>query len=416
MKKSCDVLVVGGGVIGLFCAYYLLMAGRRVTIIEQNEVGTGASHGNCGIIATSDLPPLCGPGVISNTLGRIFRRTSPLYLKPELNLSRLLWLLNFARKCAPTHFQHAVAARERLLVTSRKLFDTVLSEEPLDCDWDERGLLFVVSNEAAMQRYAPVADLLRSYGLTAEPYVGRSLYNLEPAMHENVYGGWLHTADAHLRPDRLMSALKALLTVKDVEIIENCRLQGLSSARQGGMAAATSCGTLTARDIVIAAGAYTGKLLKPLGINLPIQPGKGYSITMNRPLICPTIPTIFMEESVVATSWPSGYRLGGTMEFSGFNTEVISERMRNLRRVAHKYLKTPVGDTLVEEWVGLRPMVYDDLPIIDRTPGHNNLFVASGHGMIGLSTATATGKLLAELVTGQTPFIDPTPFGIRRFE
>lgn len=415
MKRSYDVLVVGGGVIGLFCAYYLLKAGRRVTIIEQNEVGTGASHGNCGIIATSDLPPICGPGVISNALGRIFRRTSPFYLKPEINLSRLLWLLNFARKCAPTHFQHAVAARERLLVTSRKLFDTVLSEEPLDCDWEERGLLFVVSSEAAMQRYAPVADLLRSYGLTAEPYVGRSLYNLEPAMHEDVYGGWFHTADAHLRPDRLMSALKALLTVKDVEIIENCQLQGLSSARQGGMAAATSCGTLTARDIVIAAGAYTGKLLKPLGINLPIQPGKGYSITMNRPQICPTIPTIFMEESVVATPWPSGYRLGGTMEFSGFNSEVISERMRNLRRVAHQYLKTPEGDTLVEEWVGLRPMVYDDLPIIDRTPGHNNLFVASGHGMIGLSTATATGKLLAELVTGQTPFIDPTPFGIRRF-
>jgi D-amino-acid dehydrogenase len=166
---------------------------------------------------------------------------------------------------------------------------------------------------------------------------------------------------------------------------------------------------------VLSTGAWTPQLTGQLKLDLPVQPGKGYSLTMRRPETCPQMPCYFYERSVVATPWKSGFRLGGTMEFSGFNSNIFARRIQNLTSAAAEYLKGPLGNPVMEEWVGMRPMVYDDLPIIDRAPNHHNLVVATGHGMSGISMATSTGKLVAEMVSRRKPHIDPTPFGIRRF-
>jgi D-amino-acid dehydrogenase len=174
-------------------------------------------------------------------------------------------------------------------------------------------------------------------------------------------------------------------------------------------------GVYTADAYVLATGAWTPQLTRQLKLDLPVQPGKGYSLTMPRPETCPQMPCYFNERSVVATPWKSGFRLGGTMEFSGFNSEIFARRIQNLTAAAAQYLKTPLGNPVMEEWVGMRPMVYDDLPIIDRAPEHHNLVVATGHGMSGISMATSTGKLVAEMVTGRKPHIDLTAFSIRRF-
>jgi D-amino-acid dehydrogenase len=146
-----------------------------------------------------------------------------------------------------------------------------------------------------------------------------------------------------------------------------------------------------------------------------MQPGKGFSITMDRPAVCPQIPCYLYERRVVATSWPSGFRLGGTMQFAGFDTQLSASRIRKLKAAAREYLKVPVGQAVVEEWAGLRPMTYDDLPVIDRAGRFQNLFVATGHGMLGVTTAPATGKLVAELICGRLPHIDPAPFRLGRF-
>jgi D-amino-acid dehydrogenase len=152
-----------------------------------------------------------------------------------------------------------------------------------------------------------------------------------------------------------------------------------------------------------------------LGVRLPIQPGKGYSITMGRPALCPQIPCYLHERRVVATPWPSGYRLGGTMEFSGFDTELDRPRLDALTSAAGEYLRQPLGRPVIEEWAGLRPMTFDDLPVIGRVPGLANLMLATGHGMLGVTTAPATGKLAAELICGEPPHIDPSPFRLERF-
>ncbi len=415
MNIHSDVLVIGGGIIGTACAYYLMKEGKRVRIIEQNKPGVGASYGNCGLIVTSHLLPLCAPGVIRHEFKRMLRRTSPLYVKPSLDFDRLLWFLNFARKCNHEHLKHAIQARERILHHSDQLFNTLIREEKIECERQTAGVLMVFKSEGEMRKYARTNEYLKPYGLDAKHYLAGELVKLEPALREDVYGAWYHPKESHLRPDALLREWQKLLIRDGATIEEEYELQNFIVEGGHVTKVLTTKGEFTADHYVLAAGAWSPQITRQLNFKLPVQAGKGYSITMARPSICPQIPCFFYEKSVVATPWKSGYRLCGTMEFSGFNSRLVPERLQNLKTVAREYLRDPVGDPVREEWVGMRPMTYDDLPVIDYAPRHRNLVLATGHGMTGISMATSTGKLVAEIITGRTPHLDPKPFRIERF-
>lgn len=415
MQKHSDVLVVGGGVIGLACAYYLAKAGQKVRVLEQEAIGAGASRGNCGLIFTSHLVPLCAPGTIRHEILRWLQRRSSLYIRLALDKKRFMWLLNFARKCNRDHLIHAIKVREKILTHSRKLYAILFNEEQIECDWEEKGVLMIFKSRSAMQQYGKTNAFLKPYGYDAVSMSAEELYRLEPALRRGLYGAWYHKTDGHLRPDKLMPAWQRILATQGVAIEENCRLEALMAENRQIRCARTADGSYTADTYVLATGAWTPQLTQQLTLNLPVQPGKGYSLTMTRPAACPHIPCYFYETSVVATPWRSGFRLGGTMEFSGLNSDILARRIQNLTSAASQYLKGPIGDAVMEEWAGMRPMVYDDLPIIGRAPNHHNLVVATGHGMSGISMATSTGKLVAEIVTGRKPHIDPTAFSIRRF-
>ena len=415
MEKHSDVLVIGGGIIGLACAYYLAKVGLKVRLLEQDTIAAGASHGNCGLIVTSHLIPLCAPGAIRHEAQRWLQGRSPLYIKLSPDKQRFLWLLKFARKCNRSHLMHAIKAREQILTHSRALFANLFHDEKIECDWAEKGVLMIFKSRSAMQTYGKTNAFLKPYGHDAVAVTGDELYRLETALRKDMYGAWYHKTDAHLRPDKLMQAWQRVLTAQGVAVEENCRLESLIAGEGHIQEAQTDSGSYTADTYVLATGAWAPQLTRQLKLDLPVQPGKGYSLTMTRPATCPQLPCYFHERSVVATPWESGFRLGGTMEFSGFNSDVLSRRIQNLRTAAAEYLKTPLTDPVMEEWVGMRPMVYDDLPIIDRAPDHHNLVVATGHGMSGISMATSTGKLVAEMVTGRRPHIDPAAFGIQRF-
>jgi D-amino-acid dehydrogenase len=417
MEKHSDVLVIGGGIIGLACAYYLAKAGKNVRLLEQDAIGadSAASYGNCGLVFISHLVPLCAPGTIRHEMTRRLQGGSPLYIKLAPDVKRFKWLLNFARKCNTKHMAYAIKARGNILQNSMELLVKLFKEEHLECDWEENGVLMVFKSRSEMQKYGKNNDLMKPYGLDAVSLVGDELFDLEPALHRDVYGAWFHKKDSHLRPDKLLSAWQQVLLKMGVAIEENCRLEELVAESRKIHHAETTGGIYTAGEYVLATGAWTPQLTDRLKLSLPVEPGKGYSLTMARPAVCPAIPCYFSEPSVVATPWKGGFRLGGTMEFSGFNTDILARRVQNLITGANEYLKEPVGKPVMEEWVGMRPMVYDDLPIIDRAPNHANLVVATGHGMQGISMATSTGKLVMEIITGRRPHIDPTAFGIRRF-
>ena len=212
-----------------------------------------------------------------------------------------------------------------------------------------------------------------------------------------------------------MREWKNKLARSGVQFEENCVFQRFEPKRNRSVILQTNRGDFAASACIIAAGAWTPQLTRGLPIRLPMQPGKGYSITTGSRAGCPQIPCIFEERSVVATPFRDGCRLGGTMEFSGCNTNLVKKRLQNLAEAAGEYLKEPPADPVIEEWAGLRPMMYDDLPVIDRLPDQSNIYVATGHGMMGVSLAPATGRIIADLVAGRRPQIDISPFGLQRF-
>ena len=414
-SNHSDILVVGGGVIGLACAYYLARSGRSVRIIEQESMGAGASHGNCGLIFVSDLPPLCVPGAIRHELIRTLRGISPLVIKPRPDLSLAFWLLRFAANCNPRHLTHAIKARDAILRVSGKLFTDLFSDEDLPCDFDQRGVLMAFTDPASMQGYAKTNRLLESFGLAATFHDRKEIRQIEPALNDRVCGGWYHRADSHLRPELLMAAWTRAAREHGVMIDEGCRLERFDTQNNIVNGARTSKGRFTADQFILAAGAWTPVIGRQLNLRIPVQAGKGYSITMDRPAVCPQIPCYLYERNVVVTPWRSGYRLGGTMEFSGFDHHLNEGRLNNLETSAALYLQTPVGRRVTERWTGLRPMSVDDLPIIGHAPNLGNLYVATGHGMLGLSTATGTGRLVADMILGRKPMFDPAPFSMGRF-
>jgi D-amino-acid dehydrogenase len=409
------VVIVGAGVIGACSAYYLAKAGFRITLLDRGKLGAACSHANCGYICPSHVLPLAVPGAVWSTLKTLFQRNSPLKVRPGIVLWNLGWFLGFARRCNRRDMLAAGHAIQALLNSSRTLFDDLIRQEKLNCEWETKGLLFVFQTPRAFEHYAHTDELLRrEFAMPAKRFNSKELEALEPALKPGMAGGYLYESDGHLRPDRLMSELHRVLLEQGVEVREGSEVIGF--VRENGKAAAvrTKNGDIKADHFVIATGAWTPLFNRELGCRIPIQPGKGYSMTMPRPAVCPTYPLIFEEHRVAVTPFASGYRLGSTMEFAGYDYTLNRSRLSILTDAAKLYLKDPLAEPVQEEWWGWRPMTYDGLPIIDRSPAMSNVLIAAGHNMLGLSMATATGKLVSELLGAGPPHIDPTPYQVRR--
>jgi D-amino-acid dehydrogenase len=409
-------VVIGGGVIGAACAHFLSRSGWRVTIIERREFGGGCSAGNCGLVCPSHVLPLAEPGAVGLALRSLFRRDSPFRIKPRLDPALWSWLLRFARRCNARDMLESGRGIQPLLESSLGLYRELVERESLDAEWERRGLLFVYESPALMDAYAATDRLLReSFHCPATRYDGEAVAELEPALKPGLAGGWYYEDDAHLRPDRLLRSWRGVLEAGGVEVREHCAFEGFRPGSGRAQAAVTGQGEVAADAFVVAAGAWTPLLNRQLGCDIPIQPGKGYSLTMPRPSPCPTIPLIFPETRVVATPFRSGYRLGSTMEFAGYDATIDPRRLRLLKDGARSYLRAPYCEPIEQPWYGWRPMTYDGLPIIDRSPILENAWIAAGHNMLGLSMAPATGKLVAELLGGDRPHLDPAPYRVGRF-
>jgi D-amino-acid dehydrogenase len=411
-----DVLILGAGVIGLACAHYLLKAGRGVTVIDQGAIGSGASHGNCGTITPSHAPPLAVPGTVKKALRWMLTRDAPLYVKPRLDFELLGWLLRFAHRCNAADAQRATRQRSAILNASRQWLAELIDGEKLACEFEQRGTLYAYRSEAAIEHDEEHVRALADVGIATRHLGGAEVRLREPALRDEVIGGLLHPGDAQLRPDRLVAELARRVREQGGVIVENCRIDGFARAKGRIAHVATTQGEFTADEIVMALGAWSPLLAHRLDLRLPIQPGKGYSITFTRPALCPTTPLVLRERSVCVTAWDSGFRLGSTMEFSGYDASLNRVRLDALKRGAAEYLREPLGAEVTEEWFGWRPMTYDDLPILGRAPGIANLMLATGHGMLGVTMSAATGVLISELVCGKSPSLDPTPYRPERLD
>jgi D-amino-acid dehydrogenase len=415
--RDVDVLVVGAGVTGLATALALLRDGRGVTVVDAARVGGGASHGNCGTLTPSHAPPLAAPGTIGRALRWMLAPDAPLYIAPRYDPALWRWLAGFALRCNRRDWAASTRAKSALLNDSRARIASWIRIHGLDCEFSEQGEDYVFHDARALEHELRDLPMLREFGIESEVIDGPAYEAQEPALKPGVVGAIRFPGDAALRPDRYVAELARVVRAMGGRNLESCPLQALEAGADG-VRATTAHGALRARDAVVAAGAWSPLLARAIGLpwlRAAIQPGKGYSITYDRPATVPRRPLVLFERSVCVTAWDSGFRLGSTMEFSGYDTRLNRRRLDALERGAAEYLREPVGPVRREDWFGWRPMIWDDLPLIGPVPGRRGAWVATGHGMLGVSMSMATAALLGDLMLGREPIVDPHPYRPQRF-
>lgn len=415
-SNQADVIVVGAGVIGIACAHYLNKAGLRVTVIDQSSIASACSHGNCGYICPSHVLPLTEPGAVGMAIKSLFNPSAPFRVKPRLSPALWNWMWQFAKRCNHQQVLTAGAHLKAILDSSMSEYQKLVPEESLDCEWKQNGLLYVLQTERGMRSFAETDKLLSEhFGVPARRIDGAELPTFDPALKPGLAGAYHYEHDTSVRPDLLNASWSQRLKSRGVTFIENCQLQKIRKSSGRVTQLETSLGLMQADRVVFAIGAWSPRIASELECPIPIEQGKGYSVTMSRPNPSPKYPMLFPEHRVGVSPFDKGYRLGSMMEFAGFDTSIPESRIQQLRDSAKPYLITPCGDGPVQTWYGWRPMTWDSLPIIGPVPRLQNAFLATGHNMLGMSLATATGRLIVELMQGQTPHIDPAPFSPQRF-
>ena len=388
----------------------------QVTVIDRGTIAGGCSHANCGYICPSHVLPLTEPGAIRTAIKSLFAPNSPFRVKPRFSPALWYWMWQFARRCNHRQMLAAGAHLKAILDSSMVEYRQLIADEALDCDWQQNGLLYVLQTDRGLREFAETDRLLTDhFGVSAKRIEGSDLPSFDPALVSGLAGAYHYEGDASVRPDLLNSQWSQRLQARGVTFIEHCELRHIATAAGKVTHLQTLRGDMQTERVVFATGAWSTQWSHELQCHVPIQPGKGYSVTTARPEPCPKYPMLFPEHRVGVSPFANGYRLGSIMEFAGYDTSIPQRRIAQLHDSARYYLISPIGPGSQQTWYGWRPMTWDSLPIIGRVPRLTNAYLATGHNMLGLSLAAATGKLIAEMIQEQTPHLDPTPYSPGRF-
>lgn len=411
------MVILGGGVIGMCSAYYALRRGFEVTVIEREQPGgDNCSMGNAGMIVPSHFIPLAAPGMISKGLRWMFNPESPFYVRPRVNLALARWGWLFYRHSTAKHVEQSVELLRDLNLESRRLF-TELSEDE-DFGLEKRGMLMLCKTAKGLDEEAEVAAAAREIGLEAEVVDAAGAARLDPAITMDVAGAVYFPQDCHLDPARFMAALRRRVIAMGGQVSSGVEIDGIES-KNGKVTALVSAkdGRFEGDEFVVAGGSWTPVLLEHAGLKLPLQAGKGYSLTLPSPPELPRVCSIFVEAKVAITPMGGSLRFAGTMEVGGLDLSVNPARVRGIVKSVQSYFpKFSEADFEgIKPWAGLRPVSPDGVPYVGKLPHLQNLTVASGHAMMGLSLGPVTGNLVADLIAGEKPFRPINQMAVARF-
>ncbi|HEX8085563.1 MAG TPA: FAD-dependent oxidoreductase [Solirubrobacteraceae bacterium] len=411
------VAVVGGGVIGLAAAWSLARRGAEVTVVERERCGAGASAGNAGWVTPGLSAPIPAPGVMRQAARWMLDADSPLLVRPRASLDFLRWSARFARSCRAGAHRAGTAATLALARETTSLFD-LLAEEGVEFEMHEDGLLYLVRDERHLDEWLAAYALLEELGFDGEitPLDRAGVAAVEPAAGEAVVAGLLAGRERHVRPETLTAGLMADLRRRGVAIEEGVEVRGLGPTGDGGWLVYASGGALDADRVVVAAGVWSSELLRGCGVRVPLEAAKGYSVTARGPDPLPRRPLYLTEAKVGASPYADGtLRIAGTLELAGIDLDLNGRRVDAVARNARDYLRDWRPEGARRDWCGLRPLAPDGLPVVgEARPG---LFVATGHAMLGVTLAPATGEALAGPVLGEEELAPAlAPLGPARFD
>ena len=414
MSAPSSAVVVGGGVAGLCSAYYLRKRGVEVTLLESNRVGSGASWGNGGWICPAQAGPLAEPGLTWYGIRSLLDPSSALYFQRRKLPQLAPWLLRFWTYCNKRDHERGVEALAQL---GRGVFDLIeeMRADGIEFDLYKQGMLIAARD--AEQARAELAKLepMRAYGydLPEDVLSGEELRAVEPALSEQVGGAALVTQHWHVRPDSFTAGIATKLRAMGVTIVEGAEVNDFSVSAGKVRAVRSAAGDHEADAFLLAAGAWTNSLSAMVGVEFPMEGGKGYSFFVE-PSIVPSHSILLADVHVGCTPLGEQMRIGGTMEFSGLNTRLDNRRIADIAKGARACFQPWKTEELSERWAGMRPITPDGLPVLDSAPDLPNLFLATGYAMQGVTLANPAGEAMAELITtGRKPAL-LEPFAIER--
>jgi D-amino-acid dehydrogenase len=370
------------------------------------------------MIVPSHFVPLAAPGMVSLGLRMMWNPESPFYLKPRLDPALMRWMWLFMKSSTRKHVDRAAPLLRDLHMLSRKAFVEFSKEHAGSLGLVENGLMMLCKEAHTWQEERIAADKARDLGVPADVLTPEEASKLEPGVRMNIAGAVYYPKDCHLSPQRFMAALTDWLQAQGATFRWNCEVTGWKLSAHGLDAVTTSQGEFTADEFVIAGGAWSPAIAKSLGLDLPMQAGKGYSLTLPAPRRLPSICSILTEARVAVTPMGKTLRFGGTMEIAGLNTEVNPGRVRGIVNSVPRYLPDFQVDDFsgVQPWCGLRPCSPDGLPYVGRSRRHKNLLIATGHAMMGLSLGPVTGMQVSDLISNLTPCLPMELLDPNRFE
>jgi D-amino-acid dehydrogenase len=403
--RNQSVAMIGGGVIGLCSAYYALKRGFAVTVIERETAGgDNCSTGNAGMIVPSHFIPLAAPGMIAKGLRWMLSPKSPFFVRPRLDPALARWGWLFYRHSTPRHVAACRGLLRDLNLESRRLFAELSENE--DFGLVRRGLLMLCNTAKGLHEEAEVAAMAREIGLGAEVLDASATARLDPGVTMTVAGSVHFAQDCHLDPQRFLSSMRRRVIELGGVIETGVDIDRLETSR-GKVIAITGMGRRFEADrFVVAGGSWSARLLRSAGLRLPLQAGKGYSLTLPTPPELPQLCSIFAEAKVAITPMGGRLRFGGTMEVGGLDLTINPLRVKGIIESIHAYFpKFSAADFEgVKPWAGLRPVSPDGLPYIGAVKHLPNLVVNTGHAMMGLSLAPISGRLAADILAGDEPF------------
>ncbi|MEY4567301.1 MAG: hypothetical protein RLY14_2271 [Planctomycetota bacterium] len=405
-----DIVIVGGGVIGLSVAYYCAQRGYRVTVIErQPQLRDGCSFGNAGMIVPSHFIPLAAPGMVALGLKWMWNPESPFYVKPRLSWDLLDWGWKFWQAGTAKRVAAAAPILRDLNLASRACYEE-LASSGIDCGLQRKGLLMLCKTSHALHEEAATAEQAKKLGVPAEVLDASATARLDPNVTMDIEGSVYFPLDCHLQPELYVKGLEQSIAERGGKLLWNTNVNRWRIENGQLKAIETTAGEIRGDIFVLCAGAWSPETAQQLNLRIPMQAGKGYSLTLPNPRQLPSICSIFVEARMAITPMGQSLRFGGTMELSGVNEKIDPRRVRGIIKSVPKYY--PAFQTSdfegIAPWRGLRPCSPDGLPYLGRTKRYDNLVVATGHAMMGLSLAPITGRLTADIIAGVKPSIDLT--------
>ena len=408
---SKEVVIIGGGIIGLCSAYYLQKEGCAVTIIDQSDMTKGASFVNAGYITPSHIIPLAAPGMITKGLKWMFDTASPFYVKPRLDKDFLQWAWAFKKSATALKVEKAIPIIKEINILGRTLYEEIKQSGDFNFHYERKGLLMLYKTDKAGEEEWEVGQRAIKEGLNVNHITAEEVKKMEPNAAIDCKGAVYFDSDAHMTPKEFMTEMVSYLKEKGVTFYTHEKVQDLTISKDAIKEVMTTKRKLKADEVLIAAGSWSPLLTRKLGVKIPIQAGKGYRINTIRETGI-TIPALLVEAKVAVTPMNGFTRFAGTMELAGINDTINPKRVKAISKAVSNYYQ---GLSLTKEEeatadFGLRPCSPDGLPYIGRTHKYKNLIIASGHAMMGWSLGPPTGKLVSEIISDKKLSLDIKPF------